>query len=358
MSSRIYQDSNKVKEDTISSRVLDFQSAKLAKKDEFYTQLEDIHAEIKHYSKSLEGKVVYLNCDDPRYSNFFRYFVDNFSKLKIKSVMASGYAINGKNDELGNSLNSGIWAEYNGISEDNPSNTTGGVSLNFFNGDGDFRNKESIELLERADVVITNPPFSLFREHISQIIEHKKEFLVLGNMNALTYKEVFPLFKDNLARYGRSIRSGDREFEVPYDYPLEAAITRIDENGARFIRVKGVRWFTNMSIDEELEYIPLVRGFSKDLYPTYVNFPAIEVGKTCDIPYNYDGLMGVPISFMDRYNPQQFEIIGSSKTLAKPMSEFTPVGTYQSGGPRFYLKNEDGGFRRLYERIVIRNRLL
>src|SRR5690606_9845912 len=154
----------------------------------------------------------------------------------------------------------GIWAEYNGISADNPSNLTGGINLNFFNGDGDFRNKESIELLEKADVVITNPPFSLFRDHISQIIEYKKEFLVLGNMNALTYKEVFPLFKDNLARYGRSIRSGDREFEVPYDYPLDAAITRIDENGARFIRVKGVRWFTNMSIDEELEYIPLVRS--------------------------------------------------------------------------------------------------
>lgn len=353
MLSRIYSDSNTIKESTVRSRISDFHSAKLAKKDEFYTQIDDIASEIKYYCNSLKGKVIYLNCDDPRYSHFFKYFVQNFKKLELKSVIASGYAIDGKNG-----LMPGIWAEYNGVPESYPSNYIDGISINLFKGDGDFRSKESIDLLEKSDVVITNPPFSLFREHIAQIMQYKKEFLILGNMNALTYKEIFPLFKENLVRYGKSIRSGDREFEVPKDYPLDAAITRIDGKGARFIRVKGVRWFTNMSSDESIEYIPLTKKFSQKSYPTYVNFSAIEVGKTADIPYDYEGLMGVPISFMDRYNPQQFEIVGTSKTLAKPMSKFTPVGTYQSGGPRFYLKREDGSFRRMYERIVIKNRLL
>lgn len=353
MLSRAYTDLYTIKEATVRSRVLDFHSAKLAKKDEFYTQINDIDSEVKHYCKSLKGKKIYLNCDDPRYSNFFKYFVKNFNKLELKSVIASGYAIDGKDGSR-----PGIWAEYNGLPASSPSNYIDGISINFFKENGDFMSKESIALLEKSDVVITNPPFSLFREHIAQIMQYKKEFLILGNMNALTYKEIFPLFKENLVRYGKSIRSGDREFEVPKDYPLDAAITRIDEKGARFIRVKGVRWFTNIPSDESIEYIPLIKKFSNKSYPTYVNFSAIEVGKTADIPCDYDGLMGVPISFMDRYNPQQFEIVGTSKTLAKPMSQFAPIGTYQSGGPRFYLKTEDGNFRRMYERIIIKNRLL
>jgi hypothetical protein len=177
-------------------------------------------------------------------------------------------------------------------------------------------------------------------------------------MNALTYKEIFPLFQNDRMWYGPSIRSGDREFRVPDDYPLEAAGTRIDEHGNCYIRVKGVRWFTNLDYAERHQDLVLTRKFRAEDYPRYANFDAIEVGRTSDIPLDYAGLMGVPITFIDKYNPDQFEIVGSSKTMSRPMSGIAEKGTYQQGGPRFYLSVGQGRYRRMYDRIVVRNKHL
>lgn len=323
---------------------MDFQEAKEAKKDEFYTQIVDIEEEISYYLEHLHGKTVYLNCDDYTKSNFFKYFFKNFKQLGISRLICSFH--NKNNPE------SSYWVD---VKHEEASD----ISLvipNVFENSGDFREKESIELLKQADIVITNPPFSLFRQFIAQLFEYDKKFIVMGNMNALTYKEIFPLFKDDKMWYGPSIHSGDREFEVPDNYPLTSASFRIEKNGKRFVRVKGVRWFTNMDHAQRHDELKLTCRYSPQLYPKYANFDAIEVGATALIPVDYEGLMGVPISFMDKYNPDQFEIIGSSQNLGRPMSDIAAKGSYQSGGPRFYLADSSGKYRRLYDRIVIRRR--
>ena len=223
-------------------------------------------------------------------------------------------------------------------------------------GAGDFRSAECVEYLRQADVVVTNPPFSLFREYVAQLIGAKKSFVVLGNVNAVTYKEVFDWIKENLIWLGESIHSGDREFRVPDHYPLEAAGYRVDEDGTKYIRVKGVRWFTNIDVPQRHEPIPLYKSYAPADYPRYASFDGIEVGKTAEIPVDYDGVMGVPITFLDRYNPDQFEILGSSRTLGIPMAQIAPKESFVQGGPRFYLDNGDGTYRRQYDRIVIRKK--
>lgn len=341
-----------------SVRNRDFYDARQAKKDEFYTQLPDIEKELQHYAEHFKGKVVYLNCDDPRVSNFFRYFAVNFEKLGLKRLIATCYKNSDPDRHGSNDEESAVWLEYTGDKNGNGAPDVDEIGVRALVGDGDFRSEESIALLQQADIVVTNPPFSLFREYVAQLIEHDKKFIILGNMNALTYKEIFPLFQKNQVWYGPSIRSGDREFRVPEDYPLSAAGTRIDTDGNRYIRVKGVRWFTNLDYAERHQDLELTRYFCADDYPHYANFDAIEVGRTSDIPLDYAGLMGVPITFIDKYNPEQFEIVGSSKTMGRPMSEVAAKGTYQQGGPRFYLPAGQGGYRRMYERIVVRNKRL
>lgn len=337
------------------TRTADFEKAKRSKKDEFYTTLEDIQAELKHYTRHFTGKVVYLNCDDPRYSNFFRYFVEEFHRLGLKAVIASGFE--GVEQGLpGEAVSRGVWAEYKGEVQDPLSNLPGKAKLRIMNGSGDFRGEESLKLLDRADVVVTNPPFSQFRDYFSQLVNAHKDFVILANMNAVTYVEVFPYFQNNSVWYGPSIHSGDREFLVPQDYPLEANNCRVDESGNRYIRVKGVRWFTNLLADAKASEMTFTCDYHDESYPSYVNYPAIEVGKITRIPKDYFGDMGVPITFMDYYNREEFEIIGSSNTLALPMKDFAEPGTFQPGGPRFYLSREDGSYRRMYERIVIRRR--
>lgn len=341
-----------------SRRNRDFNDARRAKRDEFYTQLPDIEKELKHYYHHFEGKVVYLNCDDPRVSNFFRYFSDNFERLGLKRLIATSYRSSSADSYSTNDSDRGVWLELTSSSDRKGSVHEGSVRVQPLEGDGDFRSEASIELLRQSDIVVTNPPFSLFREYVAQLIEHQKQFLILGNMNALTYKEIFPLFQSNQVWYGPSIRSGDREFAVPDDYPVRAAGFRIDERGQKYIRVKGVRWFTNLDYPERHTKLELRRAYDPAYYPKYANFDAIEVGRTADIPKDYAGLMGVPISFMDKYSPEQFEIVGSSRTLGVPMAQIAKKGTYQEGGPRFYLPTGDGRFRRMYDRIVIRNKLL
>lgn len=305
-------------------------AAKVAKKDEFYTQLSDIERELQHYWKHFRGKVVLCNCDDPYESNFFKYFALRFNQLGLKKLICTCY--NGS-PVTGNELA----IHFDGFDDDEPKKIAYKVEITEVkdeNGDGavdlsdvqyllkndknvlsilktgDFRSQECIELLKEADIVVTNPPFSLFREYIGQLMEYQKKFLIIGNMNSITCKEIFPYVQNNKMWIGPSISSGDRKFYVPDDYPLNAAGCGVDSDGKRFIRVKGVRWFTNLDHNKRHEDLDLVCRYSEDEYPTFDNFDAIEVGKTSDIPYDYDGIMGVPITFLDKYNPDQFEILG------------------------------------------------
>lgn len=298
-------------EDTKNSNL---NSAKGAKKDEFYTQLSDIEKELKHHKKHFKGKVVYLNCDDPRLSNFFHYFSYNFEKLGLKKLIATSYKSQDRDLFSQNKSDQAIYLEYMGDKNGNRVPDIEEIGVKPLKGDGDFRSDESIELLKQSDIVVTNPPFSLFREYISQLIKYDKKFLIIGNVNAITTKEVFRLIQQNKVWIGPSIKSGDREFGVPDDYPLNAAGFRVAEDGKKYIRVKGVRWFTNLDHKERHEDLILYKQYTPEEYPSYDNYDAIEVSKTKDIPVDYDGLMGVPITFIDKYDPSQFEIIGIAKT--------------------------------------------
>lgn len=309
----------------------DLGAARNAKKDEFYTQLTDIEKEMRYYRKHFKGATVLCNCDDPFESNFFKYFALNFNHLELKKLIATCYTnspIAGKQLSLFDIIDKkerGNNKPYKAVVTKVYDTTgDGGVDmldvaelfrqgenqLSELEGNGDFRSEECLALLDEADIVVTNPPFSLFREYISVLISHKKKFIIIGNVNAITYKEIFPLLKDNQMWIGASIHSGDRKFYVPEDYPLNAAGCGVDSDGKRYIRVKGVRWYTNLDIKQRHDEIILVKRYSPDAYVSYDNYDAINVNKTEDIPCDYSGIMGVPITFMDKYNPDQFEIIG------------------------------------------------
>ncbi len=289
-------------------------AAKEAKKDEFYTQLSDINNELRHYQKHFRGKTVLCNCDDPRVSNFLTYFAYNFEFLGLKRLITTCY----KNQDMDlfsqNKSERAIYLIYDGDKNGNNIPDPEEIGIHPLKGDGDFRSQECIELLKQADIVVTNPPFSLFREYVAQLMEYDKKFLIIGNVNACSTKEIFQLMKDNKVWMGASIHSGDRKFWVPDGYELNAAGCGVDENGKKYIRVKGVRWFTNLDYKERHEDIILYRKYTPEAYPKYDNYDAIEVGKTDEIPEDYDGVMGVPITFLDKYNPDQFEILGITKT--------------------------------------------
>ncbi len=303
-------------------------SARKAKKDEFYTQISDIEKELQHYWAHFRGKTVLCNCDDPYESNFFKYFALNFNQLRLKKLICTCY--NGSPVQ-GTELIT-FFKEFNEepkkvaykveITEVKDMNGDGAVDLSdvkiLLQNDknvmslletGDFRSKECVDLLKEADIVVTNPPFSLFREYLMLLINYNKEFVIIGNVNAISYKEVFPLIKSEKVWLGPSITSGDRKFNVPDDYPLNAAGCGIDQDGKRFIKVKGVRWFTNLDHKKRHEKLDLVCKYSPEEYPHYDNYDAIEVSKTANIPCDYEGIMGVPITFLDKYNPEQFEIV-------------------------------------------------
>lgn len=284
--------------------------AKAAKKDEFYTQLEDINNELLHYTKQFSGKTVLCNCDDPRVSNFFTYFAYNFKFLGLKKLITTCYKNQNMDLFSQNKCESAVYLEYMGDKNGNSIPDAEEIGVKPLKGDGDFRSKECIELLKEADIVVTNPPFSLFREYVAQLMEYDKKFLIIGNLNAVTYKEIYPLIENNKMWMGASIHSGDRKFWVPDDYELKAAGCGIDETGRKYIRVKGVRWFTNLDYKERHNNLILYKNYLPESYPQYDNFNAINVDKTSDIPCDYDGVMGVPITFLDKYNPEQFEIVG------------------------------------------------
>lgn len=316
-------------------------AAKRAKKDEFYTQLDDIAEEVRHYTEHFRGKVVLCNCDDPRISNFFHYFSHNFERLGLKKLVATCYRSQARDLFSQNACERAIWLEYAGDRNGNRVPDPEEIGIHALRGDGDFRSAECVALLKEADVVVTNPPFSLFREYVAQLVQHGKKFLIIGNVNALTYKEIFPLVKANRLWLGASIHGGDRKFGVPEDYPLEAATCGVDEKGQRFIRVKGVRWFTNLDYRQRHEDLVLYETYSTEKYPKYDNYDAINVDRTNEIPADYDGVMGVPITFLDKYSPEQFEILGLDRYV-----EDNP-----HYGHRFLLNG-----RETYARILIRRR--
>ncbi len=283
--------------------------AKAAQKDEFYTQLSDIERELGHYKEHFKNKVVFCNCDDPRVSNFFHYFSYNFEHLGLKKLITTCYKNQQPDLFSENKSEKAIYLEYTGDKNGDKIPNPEEIGIKHLNSDGDFRSPECIKLLKQADIVITNPPFSLFREYVAQLIEYNKKFIIIGNLNAITYKEIFKLIKENKIWFGHSIHSGDREFGVPDSYPLNAASSRIDKNGNKYIRVKGVRWFTNLDYEERHEDLILFKKYNKTEYPKYDNYDAINIDITKNIPMDYEGAMGVPITFMDKYNPEQFEII-------------------------------------------------
>lgn len=309
-------------------------AAKKAKNDEFYTQLTDIEKELRHYKNHFRGKVVFCNCDDSS-SEFWNYFKLNFGHFGLAKLVATHYAQGKPAYKL----------EYFGSEHEVKTLLT---------GDGDFRSDECVELLKQADIVVTNPPFSLFREYVSQLVAFEKKFLVLGNNNAVTYKEVFRLIRDNEMWLGYGVNK-TMEFRLAGDY---ARWSRVDAAGNKYGKVPAISWFTNLSHQKRNEELILFRTYagSEESYPRYFNYDAIEVSKVSEIPMDFYGEIGVPITFLEKYNPTQFELVGSSRTLGKRMADIAEKGTYSQGGPRFYLDNGDGTYRRLYERIVIKRR--
>jgi hypothetical protein len=283
-------------------------SARDAKQDEFYTQLPDIESELRHYKKHFAGKVVYCNCDDPRVSNFFHYFSYNFEKLGLKRLIATCY----KSRELDlfsqNDSDHAICLEYTGDKNGNNVPDVNEIGIRKLSGDGDFRSDESIELLQQADIVVTNPPFSLCREYVAQLVEHNKKFLIIGNHNAITYKEIFRLIKENKIWLG--YKNGDMAFRVPQYYEPRQTRYWEDKEGGKWRSMGNACWFTNLDISKRHEELILYKQYDPNDHPKYDNYDAIEVSRTKDIPCDYDGAMGVPITFLDKYNPDQFEILG------------------------------------------------
>jgi len=381
---------------------LSLANAKKAKQDEFYTQYVDIQKEVEAYLEfdpdTFRGKLVYCNCDDPFESNFFKYFAANFNKLGLKKLITTSY------DGSPIAGQGTLFPEYNegngkrrkpkalAVALDHVKDEDGDGAANIddvklflkrnkaarialkadekYPG-GDFRSIECIALLNKADIVVTNPPFSLFRDYVAQLVKYEKRFLIIGNKNAITLKEIFPLIKDNKMWMGVTPMGADMLFDVPDN--VARAMVESGKKGSNYRIINGKvmgrstsAWFTNLDHGRRHQGLPLMTmadnlKFSKNLrgnaaYHRYANYDAIEVATYKEIPSDYDGAMGVPITFLDKYNPDQFEILGSSMTLGVPMSQVAERGTFLQGGPRFYIDNDDGSYRRMYDRIVIRRR--
>lgn len=285
------------------------QKAKKSKSDEFYTLLADIESELQHYKRHFQDKIVYCNCDDPQISNFYRYFAENFHALGLKKLIVSCYR-NNQNDLFNTCYNlKGFYYIYTGAKYENiiPENE----DLISFKGDGDFRSEESIALLKQSDIVVTNPPFSLFREYIAQLMRYDKQFLVIGNINAITYKEIFQLIKENKVWLGVNLGRGISGFIVPEHYELYGTETRIDSFGKRIVSTNNCLWLTNMENEKRNSEIVLTKCYkgNEEIYQKYDNCNGINVNKTQDIPMDYPGFIGVPITFLHKFNPNQFEII-------------------------------------------------
>ncbi len=301
------------------------QKAKSEKNDEFYTTLSDIERELKHYKKHFKDKVIFLNCDDPEESNFWKYFYLNFKHLGLKKLIATHFESEKSSYKL---------EKTNGDTKKTP-----------LKQNGDFRSPECIELLKQADIVVTNPPFSLFREYVAQLIEYNKKFLIIGNWNAISYKEIFKLIMENKIWIGINSNRNFSGFIVPKHYSLHGTEARIDENGNRIVSSNNTCWFTNLDIAKRHEELILYKTYNgnEDEYPKYDNYDAINVNATKDIPCDYNAVIGVPITFINKYNPDQFEVIGQMAT--------TKVDEFNHGYP--YVNS-----KKVYARILIKNKKL
>lgn len=378
-------------------------AAKTAKKDEFYTQLTDIEKEVRHYKKHFKDKVVLCNCDDPFESNFFKYFVLNFNKLGLKKLIATCYStspIRGKQFDYTVDVDGqmSIFIESNQVSGFLTGSTAdsskkpykavvttvydktgdGGVDmldiaklfesgenqLEELSGDGDFRSEECISILKEADIVVTNPPFSLFRDYINTLVKYNKKFLVIGHQNAIKYGDIFPLIKENKLWLGYGFQGNVGFFESPYE---DTAVSSHHKEG--LIRVSGVMWFTNMDIKKRHEDMILVKRYDSKMYGKYINYDGIDVSNTNNIPCDYEGKMGVPITFMNKYNPDQFELIGVSNVNGL-LDDVDIIGErwiadYKARGGTGHITanmhslvgyKEDGTPVSYYTRIIIRNK--
>lgn len=377
-----------------------FDKAKRNKADEFYTQLPDIEAEMRHYKDQFRGKVVFCNCDDPFESNFFKYFAMNFNFLGLKKLISTCYdespvasqqlsLFEVKNLKVKNRDEKHSYKIE--ITEVNDENADGAIdltdveyllknrknTLTLLKDDGDFRSAECVELLKESDVVVTNPPFSLFREYVAQLVKYDKKFLVIGNTNALSYTDIFKIIKDNKLRTGYTNFNVGMYFYVPDHWENYHKI----ENGRKMVRVSTSCWFTNLNVEKHKEFITLYKQYTPEEYPHYDNYDAIEVSKTADIPYDWEGVMGVPITFLDKFNPEQFEILGWTRGTdefeSTPTKRYINAKQIKNGvksnggkvntGPTILLKqkptntfyiadNADGYLIQPYMRILIRNK--
>ena len=329
--------------------------AKRAKNDEFYTQLSDIENELRHYKDHFRNKVVYCNCDDSKVSNFFKYFFLNFKFLGLKKLITTCYKNQNFDSFSQHKAEKSVGLIYAG----RESNTLNEQDIEVFHlkGDGDFRSRECVELLKQSDIVVTNPPFSLFRKYVASLMEHEKKFIIIGSMNAITYKEIFPLIKENRVWLGITPKGQDMLFDVPEGYALELTATKKEGSAYKLIEgvVKGrlgnAAWFTNLDHAKRHEKLILYKRYSSEEYPAYDNYDAIEVSKTKDIPMDYDGAMGVPVTFLDKHNPDQFEIIGSDYEVKEGLFPEIVNPKWEGKIDRGYING-----KRMYARILIRRK--
>lgn len=312
-------------------------AAKTAKNDEFYTQLSDIEKELNNYKDFFNGKVVYCNCDDPRESNFFKFFSMNFERLGLKKLITTGYKKDGH----------GVAFVYEGDKNGNRKVDDAEVEVIELEGNGGYETEECIAFLKQADVVVTNPPFSLFRDYVKQLMDYNKKFLIIGNQNAITYKEIFPYIKNNQLWLGLTMNGSNRWFEVPptYEAKENAAGYKVVD-GKRMLFVNGVTWFTNIENPRRNTPLDLYKKYNEKDFPKYDNYDAINVDKVTDIPEDYDGVIGVPITFLYKYCPTQFEIVGITENADYLRS------IYIDGFEKY-----DRGYisgKRMYSRLLIK----
>ena len=348
--------------------------ANMAKKDEFYTQLIDIEKELKHYKEQFQGKVVYCNCDDPFESNFFKYFAANFNALNLKKLITTSYI---KSPIAGGQLplfevkglkpkgKEPFKIELNEVTDTNADGAVGLTDVKWLlqndaniatplKGNGDFRSEECIDLLKQADIVVTNPPFSLFREYVEQLVENGKKFVILGDQNAITYKEFFKLIKENKLWLGYD-NGGTKWFQVPMDYDIPTESRKKIEKGVKYFSMGRIMWFTNLDTTKRHEELTLYKKYRSEEYPKYDNYDAIEVSRVLEIPMDFKGLMGVPITFVDKYNPEQFEIVGLlADKREKSNALIQGIPTYLDEQHKKYVGAIVDG-KATYARIIIKN---
>jgi len=323
--------------------------AKKAKSDEFYTVLSDVEKELKNYKKHFEGKVVFCNCDDPRVSNFFHYFSYNFEKLKLKKLITTCYKNQSRDLFSQHDSEKAIWLEYAGDKNKNNVPDPEEIGIKHLEGDGDFRSEECIELLKNADIVVTNPPFSLFREYVDQLIAHDKKFLIIGTWNAISYTEIYRLIKADKLWIGVNSNRNFSGFIVPKHYPMHGSEARIDEEGNRIVSSNNTCWFTNLDNAKRHEDLIFYKKYNPEEYPKFDHYDAINVDKVAEIPMDYSGAMGVPITFINKYNPEQFEILDCNDLRS---NDTTPIKKHG------LIKDVHGAIngKPKYVRIVIKHR--